>query len=583
MASITPSIEPRYYSTPQTVSFTASPEIDQIANSVNGIAPAISEYIAYDDLDPPSPFLAVTQDGKGNVVYDGGFPKFYNRTLPDTPGTTFDTLEPSYKFLYNALNFTANPEKAKRVLVIGNNVNETSYWVKATTEQSSSGFASVLSHVTSVAGFDLTIKDRNDWGGTIDITLAELDTYACVIVMGTRSGLESYDDITEAAVQDIVTYREQGNGIILITDHGDVVPDLNAATQPHNGFFAVVNRIAVNFGAYFTGDYDRTDVNVGFLRTTYGDHPLYNNLDDSDDIRASWSESRVVVTEVDTYAPDTIPDITLDSGGQYDVNFLGILADGSVITEAFSFTVTDGEFMFPQKPNGELGTDHQLTTYRALSDFALRSTASGQGTLQGWVQRNGRRMGRFQADGNGTTYTWLVPGSGGFPVNDGDVVGIEVDSPLRYYTEYTVSKTPAPAVGRDVAKALTNADTDDLSGLDRASLIHHLAAYTQRHFHQGTATQPKYPLVLNALAGHLPYPTLTIPVVETTADLPTVGDSTVIVLGSVSVAYVAYQVDGEWRHSVSNTLDKYIAGPRDVIDSQTDTRYHFDGTDILPV
>lgn len=158
MSAINPDVEPRYYASSQTIQWSAESDVREVATNRDGIPPAISEYIAYDDLDPPNPFLAVTQDGNGNVVYDGGFPKFYNRRLPDTLATTFDGLDPSFKFLYNALNFTANPDKPKHVLVIGNSLPGESYGVKETAEENGTGFRSVLEYVADVAGFDVTYQ-----------------------------------------------------------------------------------------------------------------------------------------------------------------------------------------------------------------------------------------------------------------------------------------------------------------------------------------------------------------------------------------------------------------------------------------
>ncbi|MFO5979451.1 hypothetical protein ACLBSL_32725, partial [Klebsiella pneumoniae] len=54
----------------QKVYYTVSPELP----------PVLSEYIAYDGVSASggSPFIAVVQDGTGNVLYDCSFPKFYN-------------------------------------------------------------------------------------------------------------------------------------------------------------------------------------------------------------------------------------------------------------------------------------------------------------------------------------------------------------------------------------------------------------------------------------------------------------------------------------------------------------------------
>lgn len=68
----------------------------------------------------------------------------------------------------------------------------------------------------------------------------------------------------------------------MITDHGPVVDTIEAAAGSNmGGFFGTANALAVNFGTWFSGDYARVPVNIGFIRNTYGDHPLYAGMADS--------------------------------------------------------------------------------------------------------------------------------------------------------------------------------------------------------------------------------------------------------------------------------------------------------------
>ena len=121
MATITPNVPPGTYMGPQTISFTFSGDITGVAVTKNVSPPSISKYIAYDTLSPANPFIAVTEDGRGRVVYDGGFPKFYNLFNPASPAN-FAALTPAGKYLYNALNWVANASKVaagnKKVLII---------------------------------------------------------------------------------------------------------------------------------------------------------------------------------------------------------------------------------------------------------------------------------------------------------------------------------------------------------------------------------------------------------------------------------------------------------------------------------
>lgn len=587
MSLITPSKPPRYYSTPQSITWTADPTVTTISSNINGIPPAISEYIAYDQLNPPNPFLATTQDGKGNVVYDGGFPKIYNRHILGSIPTSFNELPGSYKFIHNALHFVANPEKTANgnvdILVIGDQVLPNSYSVKDAT--GNSGFLKSWEVIADIAGFNLTVKDRLDWGGVINPTLGELEQYCLVVVMGALGG-DSRDNITSSAVANFTTYRQNGNGIILITDHGPDVTSLQEAKDTAGGFFDMVNQIAVNFGAYFTGDYDRTPVSVGFLRNNYGDHPLYNNLDDSEDIHAGGSESRVVVTEVDTYNPSNIPPTDIIEGGRYEINFLMILNDGTVETERFVYTVTDGEFVFIERTNGELADNHVLTTHRKLSDFGIAVTDQTQGTLQGILYKNQIPMGHFTTDSTGTSYEWLVPGMGGFPLHNNDRLEIAVKVPITYTTDVDVLTQHIELTDFNLAWTMNAIGQNDLAGLTTIELKKALNNYVRLHHGVSETSVVSYASVHQSLIGEMKgsaYPTLEFPITDTQSELTTLVDG---LSGEVGFAYslegdtIAYRLDSQWVVNSQASIADFLSGPRTLISTYNGKTYHFDGTAV---
>src|SRR5690606_6360763 len=145
--------------------------------------------------------------------------------------------------------------------------------------------------LATIAGYDLTIKTRAAYPNSqIDCDLDELEQYCCVIVMSSLSTTGSW--ITDTAAKAFADYRENGSGLIVITDHGPRLATLEAA-QPTTApqFFGTANKIITQFGAWFSGTYNRSPVNVGFLRRTYGDHPLYNGMTDDESISAGGSES----------------------------------------------------------------------------------------------------------------------------------------------------------------------------------------------------------------------------------------------------------------------------------------------------
>jgi len=596
MAVFTPDKEPRYYSTTQTINWTANPSVRQVASSINSLPPAISEYIAYDTLNPPNPFLAVTQDGKGNVVYDGGFPKFYNTNGPLSTDTTFGDLNGSFKFLYNALNFTANPEKVaagnKKVLAFGDAILGQSYSLKGT---NASDFRTSFERLCNIAGFTLTIKDRDDWGGTLTPTFAELDQYACIIVMASVA-TDNFDVITNSSVQDIVTYREQGNGMILITDHGPVLSGMDAAMLPHTGFFTLVNRIAVNFGAYFTDDYDRTPVNVGFLRSTYGDHPLYSGMADAEDIWAGGSESRVVVTEVTTYSPTSIPPTDLTIPGKHEVNFLGLMDDGSVVTERYAFTVVDGEFIYPGRLDRTVPTARGLTTFRGIGDIRIENLDAELGTLFGRIYVDGVFAGTFQTNQtDGTTYQWAIPGSTGFPTFDNVTVDIQIDAPIRYASTHSVETQPIPLSGSyNTSLTLEELQSVDASGLNRYSLVEELADYVTRHYGGSylslAAVLQRISLEQRALleGGGNTFPTVTPHTVATSGDidaeLNVVGDDTWYIMDEQGITFGVFDpVVGSWEFKAFSELKKILPYPCTIQSASTGNPFNYDGVGLTPI
>lgn len=594
MPKIRPDVPPMYYNSEQTIQWTADPDIAQMATTVNGLPPAISEYIAYDTLTPPNPFLAVTQDGNGNVIYDGGFPKFYNGTAP-AAGTSFSGLTGSYKFMYNALNFIANSEKVaagnRKVLLVGDSLLGQSYSVKGTT---GSDFSISFTRICDIAGYQLTIKDASDWGGVIDFSYAELDEYCCVIVMASRSP-DNFNVITNRAVQDIVTFREQGNGIAMITDHGPLLTSIEEAQLPHGGFFTLVNRIAVNFGAYFTGDFNRTPVNVGFLRTTYGDHPLYNGMTNAESISAGGSESKVVVTETPTFGPEYIPPTQLTTPGKHIVNFLGIKTNGDVVTYRYAYTIIEGEFLYPERMDRKSNTERGLATSRGVFDLSVHNTDSEFGTLLGRLYVNGMYVGEFEEDGDvGSRVEWVVPGLQGVSLREPVSMEIHLDAPIRYTTQHdiTIDRPPlTPAYG--LPASLEGLRTADAVGLEPEGMIDFLRVYKERHYgntdHAGLTIASALQTYLdeqNALVNGDPshhYPPLAFRIYSNSSALalarPSLPESVRFAMEAATGSMMIRDPIEGWVNyaGMAGTMIPYPRELKSTVDQNT---YWFDGTNL---
>lgn len=405
-----------------------SPDVAYINFTTDGIQPTISTYIAYDTLTPPNPFIAVTQDGNGNVVYDGGFPKLYNSYAPPV-GTTFSQFSGAFKYFHNAINFVANKAKVakgnKKMLIIGDANSGEGYNIM---DGAVSDFHYSFQRLAASTGFVPTFKTRSGWGGVINPTLAELEQYALVIYMSSAGNKTL---ISDAAVNNMVTYRENGNGLIFITDHGPVLNTIGEAISNDSGFFATANKVIANFGAWFSGDFDRTPVNVGHIRRTYGDHPLYNGMLDSDDISAGGSESKVNVAVYTPYTAANVPPITLSTNGVHIISVLVIMKDGSMHSDRYAYTVIDGDIYRYKNIDGVVATETKATLHPMVS-FSVDVVSSAFGTLRGGVYKNKKIVGLFDYDAGVSKITWFAGGNETVATTDGDIIEVMISTPFNY-------------------------------------------------------------------------------------------------------------------------------------------------------
>lgn len=434
MSAITPSIPPGLYLTAQNVTFEFGPEVTGVMQSTGGVPPSISKYIAYDGRNPPKPFIAVTEDGRGRVVYDGGFPKFYNATWNNA--TTFEGLITAAKYLYNAIHWVANPEKVaagnKKILVMDDSVAANSYGLIRTSTTHS--FNNNLTKIIQLAGFVPTILPYSSMGSAWR-TLAQLEEYAAVIFLGTAHSTQTAAlTITTAFVNNLVTYRENGNGLILITDGGATLSSATqASTTNYIGFTRNINRIAARFGAYFSGDLNKVTTTVGHLRQNYGDHPLFNNIADSESVPAGGSESDIVVDPASPKPVESFQPITLNASGDTQINLLVTLADGSVVTARYLYSVGASNYLMVNNSS----TLAQLQTNKdRVLNLTVGISSSAAGTVWGEILRNGKRIGEFTAN-SGNTTTTLYAGALTTAAK-GDTVVVRVVVPTVFEKQLTV-------------------------------------------------------------------------------------------------------------------------------------------------
>ncbi|MNO12985.1 hypothetical protein D3C76_26050 [compost metagenome] len=636
MADISFDVAEGYYLSPFTTRMILSGNVQSLQFSVNGAPPSISKYVAYDQLVPPNPFIAVTQDGNGNVVYDGGFPKFYNQYAPtqginasismefratctgvapgvnayyynaftnknvtiaigdklvfdmaqnsndaqvgidaitaanpnidpavyslrdwgfpntdtikdqnglrihpgvnlggravnqwyhrefdlspcaghtfikwsmayegETPGDFYTRfrdvyildrngnikatlfkdvidlpnsssaeagasgytnlvkalydprgqLTASFKYLYNAILWTANTKKVtagnRKILILGDAISTANYAIKST---GPTGFNTSFQRLCDAVGFIPTFKDVSDYvGGWLNPTAAELDQYACVLMMSSVYSPTSM--ITDVAVANLVAYREAGNGLIFVTDHGDVIDNIAQAYPLAAGaFFATANKVIVQFGAYFSGNYNRTPVNVGFLRTTYGDHPLYSGMTNDESINAGGSESRVQVATFTPVLPGNVQPFNIGNG-KTTIRVTAVLKSGEIIPFKIEYNVVSFKITFSDgtqvKDNGQIldvGVKNQSLIQAALVGTLAENAA-------GIVYKNGARVGTFSyTQAGGSVQTWDGAGNGPVKVQHNDAFSVGLTTPLVMTSQIKIQRfQPAIKGKRDLS------------------------------------------------------------------------------------------------------------------------------------
>lgn len=490
MAEIIASIEPGQYTGAQTVSVTFPAGTRKAIITRGDRNPVLTEILAYDTgyiLPIPSnpnpdigegdiverPFLAVTQDGRGNVIYDGGFPKFYNSqikaanggTYPATLPTTLAGLAPACKYLSNALNFIANPRKTaqgnRKILFINNTTRSSQYNIFKShynpdplqNNAGDDGFRDNFDAVCNIGGWIPTYYDATSAGNVpVDISLATMEQYAAIVYLASYGGSgPSASWITENTASNIAQFRAAGSGVAIITDHcSDNYTDLDDAIARGGVFGYDATKVAKYFGAYFSGDVARRPVSVGEIRRQIGlpgppgDHPLLAGMTDSETIFAGGSESLIKpeLFEADMVDPDTVWSTELDTAGTYRINVLIQMDDGTIVTRPLRYVIIDPSDINLKDSFNRAASGGTMTTYKRLIDYTLDAGDETQ-TLSGKIFVGNTLVGWFTtAKTNGVWNTSYNPLGGpgvAMPIQSGSQLRFVVTDPFEYTVPVNIS------------------------------------------------------------------------------------------------------------------------------------------------
>lgn len=488
MADVTVSVPPGYYGGAQTVVVTFPANVRKAIITQDDVPPVLSEVLAYDQGPlypnapphtgvPPGdivarPFMAVTQDGRGNVVYDAGFPKYYNGTMPSPRPTTFAMLTPAMKYLYNALNFIAKPNVTRKILFIGNTVTGAPYDAKASliagNTYGAEGFRDTFELVAGLAGFTYDIRNVSDFGGLgkIDGTLTTFNQYCCVVVMCGANLAVGQTNITTQFSQELATYRAGGGGAMIITDHCDrIYTSLADAVANGSIFGGDATKVSQYYGTYFSGNVDRADVLVSEIKRQLalnggpGNHPLLANLADTESIHAGGSESLVMVETYAAYQvnPDNPQSYTFTQPGSHRLNVLVQMDDGTVFVRPFRYDLIDpSNLLLVDTRNRTIGQTYQ--TVKHMFDLAMIYNIGSPPTLTGRVTRNGIPHGTFQVANNVVTLKMCSGNNTTFGFLPTDKIGFLIEVPFLYNVNTTIQALSLTAL---------NASWTQLAGLGK--------------------------------------------------------------------------------------------------------------------
>lgn len=379
--------------------------------------PTFAKNIAYDEFG--NPFLSVVQDGKGNVFFDGGFPKYYNDTWSPTY-TTFGAMTNQLKLLYNAMKWCAegNQTPNTKILLFGDAVIGESYAVKDT---GPNGFVTCVTNVATLAGFQVTVKDLNDFPYGSEMTYAYLSQFSSVIFLSSKvAGWDTAQPrLSATTLANIATYRQQGGGVMLITDH--------------NVFQTMANQVATQFGCSFSGNVDRHPVSVDTLVATYGMHPLWANMTGS--VYAGGSEGIVTIPVNTPFNPAT--DRISLTGPGYKTVYLTISdSSGKVTTSAYSYAMN--------VPDPVQGTMPTATTYK-FHDLPFEIIRLNSTDTKGTMGVGDTLIGSFSKALTGLTsktYTYSFP-KPVIAMNKETVqINVSINTPVIYAKNYPLTMTP---------------------------------------------------------------------------------------------------------------------------------------------
>lgn len=394
MSLLTLNPPPGQYTHDVTVTVSGPPGVNIISTSDGSEPVFVKTVVASDNYSPPIPYVQTIEDGRGRAIFDGSFPKYYNSNwqAQGSP-TNFNALNPDFKFLYNAWNFLR--QGGTRVLVLGDRSltdgNPPTYRIKG---DGGADFRITITSLASLMGLSVTIKDRSDYsGGMLNPTYEELMSYDMLFVLSSYANDPPVSNITLAGAANIAQARRNGLGIYICTDHYDFYGTANA----------IVGQIT---DGNFSGNYDFTPgTTVGYNKSTFGDSPLFDGLNDSDVLTGDGSNSSI---NQDIATPETLPTTVNITTGYTQLKFAVVDSNGNVTFEQYGYSVSVPPIIVLTDENADEITElpTSISNEREVY-FRFDATAPGQ-KVSGFVKVGDTVIGTFNDNEEGLiNVNWL--------------------------------------------------------------------------------------------------------------------------------------------------------------------------------
>lgn len=398
MAILTLNPPPGVYPTQQTFTVSA-PSRYQIISSDDETEPMLVRTVASTDKNGyEQPYMQIVDDGRGRMVLDGAFSKFYNSQYSST------TENARMRFYNNILDYLCRQKKGrKKLLIIGDQNEQTTsasqfYLVK--NRETTMSFGLFLVDSALHREYDATVIASDDYPeGDFTVTYQQLRGYDVIVYVSSASSSNAGPWLpTPQFSRNLAQIRREGTGVMITTDHG----------IGETGFYQGANKmLEFMLDARFDGSYDFSPgTTVQYNRDKWGDSEIFKNLGPNVIIVASNSDSNVIQ---EVSEPETLPQTYTTNGPFNGYKFCVVdTLTGDVTFEQYSYFIgVDPVIRLLDQQNNIVTNFPSGEVTKRFVKFRF-DPLEGMDTISGFIRAGDFVVGTFENAGAGIIpITWL--------------------------------------------------------------------------------------------------------------------------------------------------------------------------------